>query len=296
MRFTEPNKWSDPWFSELSPTAKLVFLYLCDTVDNAGFREFSPKHFTFNVGISKEELMAAIEELRQAKDSGRRSVILSKGWIFLSNFTRVQKNWPINPKNPAHRGLTGLFNAQRARFSDVPEFMEMIDQLFSDREENPPESQAAVMSREELRHAKKDWGKERDACLISNTNPIWRNDAASFEALSAWWDHRMEMGDPLGVPMWRTLIASLSEHEQQDVISAIKWARANGAKSFNPAVSRNIRLEKARSEPPAAAAPVALAPEGWRERFAALYPDAATPASFFNLPASIQKNLYHDQA
>jgi len=36
-RFTDSTKWaSKPWFRKLSPNAKLLWLYICDTCDVAG--------------------------------------------------------------------------------------------------------------------------------------------------------------------------------------------------------------------------------------------------------------------
>ncbi len=38
-RFTETNKWKDKWFRSLDPLEKVLFIYLIDNCDNAGFIE-----------------------------------------------------------------------------------------------------------------------------------------------------------------------------------------------------------------------------------------------------------------
>ena len=52
-RFTDTGKWSDSWFIELSPTAKLLFMYICDNCDVAGFFVFFFFMFVFDTGIDK---------------------------------------------------------------------------------------------------------------------------------------------------------------------------------------------------------------------------------------------------
>ena len=44
-RLTDTAKWDDPWFIELKPNEKLLFNYLCDNCDTAGFYELSMKNF-----------------------------------------------------------------------------------------------------------------------------------------------------------------------------------------------------------------------------------------------------------
>jgi hypothetical protein len=49
-RFTETNKWDDPWFLELSMEHKLLWQWLCDRCDNAGIIEPSMKLASFHIG------------------------------------------------------------------------------------------------------------------------------------------------------------------------------------------------------------------------------------------------------
>ena len=99
-RYTNTEKWNDTWFSELKPTYKLLFLYLCDQCDVAGFLEINMKKITFDLGIGKQEAEGALKGL------GRSLLLSSDGkYLFLRNFTKHQKNTPLNENNNAHAGI-----------------------------------------------------------------------------------------------------------------------------------------------------------------------------------------------
>jgi hypothetical protein len=81
-RFTETNKWSDPWFRRLSHQAKLLWFYLVDHCDNIGLVEIDYALVSSDCGtkISPEHLI-------ELKD---RVQILDDGKIFLSKFITFQ--------------------------------------------------------------------------------------------------------------------------------------------------------------------------------------------------------------
>lgn len=51
-RFSDTEKWSDPWFSELTPELKLLWLYILDSCDHAGIWNVNQKLAEFKMGIT----------------------------------------------------------------------------------------------------------------------------------------------------------------------------------------------------------------------------------------------------
>lgn len=98
-RYTDTGKWGDSWFVDLNPKEKLLFLYLCDNCDIAGFCEISYRRISFDTGIEERGLQGALKGLA-------RGLIFSYDGevVFLRNFLKHQKNLPLNRDNKAHRG------------------------------------------------------------------------------------------------------------------------------------------------------------------------------------------------
>jgi len=81
-RFTETTKWQDPWFRQLSPTAKLLWLYLTDNCDHAGFIELDVASATFHIGSSiKEKHLTELASRLQQRPNGK---------FFIPTFIRFQ--------------------------------------------------------------------------------------------------------------------------------------------------------------------------------------------------------------
>jgi hypothetical protein len=81
-RFTETNKWADPWFRRLSYQAKLLWFYLVDHCDNIGLVEIDFTLVSSDVGtkVSADHL----------KEFGDRIQVLDDGKIFLPKFLTFQ--------------------------------------------------------------------------------------------------------------------------------------------------------------------------------------------------------------
>lgn len=101
LRFTDTQKWKDPWFSDLKKEEKLLFLYLQDNVDNSGIYEISFKRLHFELDFSEAEILGAIKGLARGL-VGVKEGLKTCDKIYLKNFLKYQKNLPLNPFNSYH--------------------------------------------------------------------------------------------------------------------------------------------------------------------------------------------------
>lgn len=121
-RFTNTDKWSDAWFSNLKPTEKLLFNYLCDNCDIAGFIEINVKLWASFIGTDSRTIEGALKGLA-------RGLIYSNtnDCIYIRTFLKHQKNLPLNESNKAHQGIIKRFNLYSYKFEiqNINEFIEI---------------------------------------------------------------------------------------------------------------------------------------------------------------------------
>lgn len=103
-RFSSTEKWQDLWYQELPPDAKLLFNYLCDNCDIAGFWEVNLPLAAFITKIPQEQIEGAFKGLS-------RCYVQNDKYIWLKNFLYHQKNLPLKEDNTCHRGILRLINA-----------------------------------------------------------------------------------------------------------------------------------------------------------------------------------------
>ena len=82
-RFSETDKWHDEWFSELKPFHKLIFLFLVDRCDNAGFFEINARISSFLIGITTEQFeqgLSGIDKCLIKSKDGKKIVAKKIFW------------------------------------------------------------------------------------------------------------------------------------------------------------------------------------------------------------------------
>lgn len=101
-RFTDTEKWRDPWFMELPPLAKLLWIYLCDCCDNAGVWAVSKRRVEFEIGTACD-LDAALVLF-----AGRVEVLDGGRKWHLTRFVAFQCGPVLHPKSPPHSFILRL--------------------------------------------------------------------------------------------------------------------------------------------------------------------------------------------
>lgn len=120
-RFTDTVKWNDTWFCELKPLSKLLFLYLCDQCDIAGFLELNVKKISFDLGTGKQEVERSVKEV-----SDKLIYSKDKRFIFIKKFLQHQRNLPLKETNKAHIAIINLLNQnlQLFDFTSINQYFE----------------------------------------------------------------------------------------------------------------------------------------------------------------------------
>ena len=120
IKFTNTKKWDDVWFSELTMEGKVMFVYLCDMCDIAGFLEINERLIRFHTGI---------EDVRGAVTSLSKSVIYRDGYIWIMKYIKHQKNLPLNPSNNAHKGIISSMSDRLQSFPEIFDVLPEQDSL-----------------------------------------------------------------------------------------------------------------------------------------------------------------------
>lgn len=117
-RFTDPDKWKDSWFRKLNPPEKLLFLYIIDVCDNAGFFEFDAELAAFTTKMKEEHVTGAIKGLKRGLVAADKREEL----FYVKNFLRHQRNLPLNPENNAHKQIIRLIEEKKISFKSNDSF------------------------------------------------------------------------------------------------------------------------------------------------------------------------------
>ncbi len=101
-RFTNSEKWNNPWFMALPIEAKLFWMYLLDACDHAGIWKVNMllAHFLTGTNLDQEKVLEIFKG--KIEDVG-------KGYWYIPKFIDYQYG-ELNPKNPAHNSALKILD------------------------------------------------------------------------------------------------------------------------------------------------------------------------------------------
>lgn len=103
-RFTDSNKWKDPFFEQLTKDLKLAWLYLLDDCDHAGIWKKSIKrlNFSLDTNFTEKDLLEAFKE--------RITVLDADKWFIVKFITFQYGNEFIKSKQKAVVSVIKILN------------------------------------------------------------------------------------------------------------------------------------------------------------------------------------------
>jgi hypothetical protein len=97
-RFTDTDKWKKTWFSNLKPKHKLLWLYLLDLCDNAGFFDMNIKNINYALGEKY-----TVEDINAAINKHLVKISTIKYWI--PKFIQFQYGKGLSEECKAHKSI-----------------------------------------------------------------------------------------------------------------------------------------------------------------------------------------------
>lgn len=129
-RYSVVGRWDDIWFTSLKPYDKLVFSYLCDKCDEAGFIEVNYKLWELHLGLNKDEIKVCIFNLQKMLLSDKKSKLWVKSHLFW------QRKLPLDTNDKEHLWIISKIKANIEKFNNHKDLKTIIDDIEKQIEES----------------------------------------------------------------------------------------------------------------------------------------------------------------
>lgn len=107
-RFTDTERFRDPWYRKLTPVQKCIWEYMLSECDHAGVLNFDLESMSFHIGAAV--LMEDVEAF------GDRIVFIRADILFIPKFIKFQYG-ELNTENKAHQGVIKVLNEYNINLS-----------------------------------------------------------------------------------------------------------------------------------------------------------------------------------
>lgn len=122
LKYTETDKWKDYWFTQLNPNEKLVFIYLYENCDDAGFIDVNHTVWTAQLKMSKIDVFNSLKSLKKALLSGKAT---GNNILWIRKYLEYQNRLPLNEQE--HIDIIKKIKSNINKFSDNSELKSLLD-------------------------------------------------------------------------------------------------------------------------------------------------------------------------
>ena len=123
-RITKPEKWKDSFFLKLKPIEKLVFIYLYENCDDAGFLDINFEKMMTEIGINNQEISSALKSIEKTflvnSDSDR---------LWIKKFLLHQNRLPLDLKTPEGNFIKYQIEQNTVKFNAPAEFLSILKNI-----------------------------------------------------------------------------------------------------------------------------------------------------------------------
>jgi hypothetical protein len=110
-RYSHTEKYVADWFLKLSKNGKLLYYYLIENCDHAGFYSIGLVHISMCIDLNPHDVEYSLNELED-------KIVWSddKTMIWIRDFLQDQANIPLNKYNNAHKGAISRIKHHYTKF------------------------------------------------------------------------------------------------------------------------------------------------------------------------------------
>lgn len=133
-KISDNKKWIDKRFRKLTKDEKLLYMYLWDVCNEAGFYKLNDiERDCFLMGINEDEFQNALKGLCTPKEGVdnhlKRGFIVVDGWLWIEHYLQHNQRDFGDTKNNAHKPIYKILELHLDRFINEIEFKKFIEHI-----------------------------------------------------------------------------------------------------------------------------------------------------------------------
>src|SRR3972149_1850999 len=203
-RITNTDKWKDYWFLSLHPNAKLIFIFLCENCDDAGYFKLSTKFMYSQLKIKPEFIVEYTQSLSKA-------IVFSKerDKVWIKNFLFYQNQLPLNSGNAEHLKIKMVIEKNLEDFNDNKDMLYVINKMITINTTTLSKRTPKRFIKPEFKEFK-DYGVKYAAENNLNIKESWYKSLYNYYESNGWKVGKNNMKD------WEASIRKNIERENED--------------------------------------------------------------------------------